>query len=141
MHDFFMQRFYTFTQAMLIIKMRLIKLSAFIIALQILNMSIESPNAAHDIYTAPSNFNYIDSYVEYVVEVIFKHENAFPETGKRHQKQWHQHSLFQVICENIGIMNHHSTFYKLLQKDFFSYHEWYAYQFVKEISPPPKFSC
>jgi hypothetical protein len=126
---------------MLLLKTRLIKLSAFIIALQILNMSIESPNAANNSYTTPSNFNYIETYIEYIAEVVFKHENAFPESGKNHPKHWQQHKLYQVICENAVGINNYTTFYRLVQNVFFNGHDKYAYLFIKDISPPPKFFC
>ena len=126
---------------MLLIKSRLIKLSVIIIALQILNMSIESPNAVRDMYTTSTNFNYIDTYIEYFAEVIFKHENAFPDSGKRHPKQWQQHKLFQVMCENTLTLNNQTTFYQQVQNVFSNDHDKYAYQFIKDISPPPKFFC
>jgi len=126
---------------MLLIKTKLIKLSVFIVALQILNMSIECPNAAHDSYSTPTNYNYIDTYIEYVAEVIFKHEKAFPESGKSHPKHWQQHKLYQVICENTVAINNFTTFYQQVQNGFFNDHDKYAYQFIKDISPPPKFAC
>lgn len=127
---------------MLLHKLRLIQFLVVIIAFQVLNMSIDSPNASRDnYYETPNNFNYIDTYIEYLSEVIFKHENAIPQSGKRHQKQWQQHKLQQVICDNINIPGRYVISYLLLQNIFFTNHDMYAYQFVKEISPPPEFSC
>lgn len=120
-------------------KTRLIKFSALIIAFQILNMSIDSPNAIQDNhYKIPGNFNYIDTYVEYISEVICKHENAIPEQGKRHQKQWQQHKLQQVICDNMRSTNKIVISCQSLRNTFFNLHDKYAYQFSKEITPPPK---
>ena len=123
---------------MLLHKTRLIKFSALIIAIQVLNMSIDSANAIQDNhYNIPGNFNYIDTYVEYISEVICKHENTIPEQGKRHQKQWH-HKLQQVICDNLRSTNKVVISSQVLRNIFFNLHDNYAYQFSKEITPPPK---
>ncbi|MEO5783536.1 MAG: hypothetical protein ABIQ07_09710 [Ginsengibacter sp.] len=121
-------------------KSRLINFLVLIISFQVLNMSIDSPNARRDsYYKAPDNFNYIDTYVEYISEVLCKRENAIPEPGKRHQKQWH-HKLQQVICDNL-YTNKVVISSQVLRNTFFNLHDKYAYQFSKEITPPPKPSC
>ena len=123
-------------------KSRLINFLVLIIAFQVLNMSIDSPNASQDnYYKTPDNFNYIDTYVEYISEVICKHENAIPEPGKEHQKQWQQHKLQYIICDNIRSTNKDVISCQVLRKPFFNHHDKYAYQFSKEITPPPKFFC
>ena len=123
-------------------KSRLINLLVLIIAFQVLNMSIDSPTASQDnYYKTPDNFNYIDTYVEYISEVICKHENAIPEPGKRHQKRWQQHKLQYVICDNIPSTNKDIITYLVMQYIFLNHHDIYAYQFSKEITPPPKFFC
>ena len=123
-------------------KSRLINFSVLIIAFQVLNMSIDSPTASQDnYYKTPDNFNYIDTYVEYISEVICKHENAIPEPGKRHQKRWQQHKLQYVICDNISSTNKDIITYLVMQYIFLNHHDKYAYQFSKEITPPPKFFC
>ena len=115
------------------------KLAAIIIAFQIMNVSIDSPNAKQDNITT-DNFNYIDTYVEYVAEIVMKHENAIPESGKRQQKQL-PHKMYQVICDPVKEPDNCHPFYWREQKIFFNYSDQYAYQFIKEISPPPEFSC
>ena len=123
-------------------KSGLINFLVFIIAFQVLNMSIDSANASRDnYYKTPDNFNYIDTYVEYFSEVICKNDNAIPEPGKRHQKQWQQHKLQQVICDNMRGISKVVISFQVLRNTFFYHHNKYAYQFIKEISPPPKFSC
>lgn len=120
----------------------LIKSTAFIIAFQILNMSIDSPNArGNNYYKGADNFNYIDTYIEYVSEVILNYENAIPESGKTHQKQWQQHKLYQVICDTMRYRNDFALYYPDVKEVFFTYNDTYAYQFIKEISPPPKSIC
>ena len=109
----------------------------FIIALQILNMSIDAPAAelspAQD---ASNGFNYIDTFVEYVAEVILKYDNAIPESSNRQQKELQQHKQFQIAFEKIELP------FNFLWVDFESNlpkhpTDRYAYQFVKEINPPP----
>ena len=124
---------------MLLHKLKLINFLVLIIALQVLNMSIDSPNASKDsYYRTPDNFNYIDTYVEYISEVICKHENAIPESAKRHQKQW-QHKLQYLICDHPRNTNKDMISYLVMQNIFLNHHDKYAYQFIKEITPPPKF--
>jgi hypothetical protein len=120
--------------------MRLINFIVLVIAFQVLNMSIDSPNAIQDnYYNVPDNFNNIDTYVEYISEVICKNENAIPETEKRHQKQWQQHKLQYVICDNMRNTNKNMITYLVMQNIYLNHQDIYAYQFIKEISPPPKF--
>ena len=138
---FYVKILFTFTAAMLLHKSRLINFLALIISFQVLNMSIDSPNASRDnYYKTPDNFNYIDTCVEYISEVICKQGNATPEQGKRHQKQWH-HKLQQVICDNLRSTNKVVISCQVLRNTFFNLHDRYAYQFIKEITPPPKSSC
>ena len=101
-----------------------------------MNMSIDSPNVPPDNPVTTGSFNYIDTYIEYVVEVVMKYDNAIPEPNKRHQKFFH-HKLFQVICEYVRQPgNYLSVHWK--EKVFLNYSDKYAYQFIKEISPPPE---
>ena len=138
---FYVKILFTFTVAMLLHKSRLINFLALIISFQVLNMSIDSPNASRDnYYKTPENFNYIDTYVEYISEVICNHENTVPEQSKRHQKQWH-HKMQQVICDNLRSTNKVVISCQVLRNTFFNLHDRYAYQFIKEITPPPKSSC
>lgn len=109
----------------------------FIIALQILNMSIDAPAAElSPSQDASTSFNYIDTFVEYVAEVILKYDNAIPESKDRQQKELQQHKQFQIAFEKIELP------FNFLWIDFksnLSQHpsDKYAYQFVKEINPPP----
>ncbi len=117
------------------------KLFTFIIALQILNMSIDSPNAQLP-SNAPNadNFNYIDTYVEFVAEVILKHENAIPETKNRPQKEWQMQKQFELVCQKIVPIT--IDFFESPSKKIYSnFTDNYAFQFIKEINPPPPKSC
>lgn len=110
---------------------------AFVIALQILNMSIDAPGAQMQAGKANADeFNYIDTYVEYIAEVILKYDNAIPESKNREQKELQQHKQFEVVFEKTIIKLNpvclNST--KILHPD---YSDKYAFQFIKEINPPP----
>jgi len=119
-------------------KIILSKLVYFVIALQVLNMSIDSPNAIT--YKSSDDINYIDTYVEYIAEVLLKYHNVIPEAAKKQHKQLH-HKACQLICSNIRQAVNYFSFNWQQNKTFLSYTDQYAYQFSKEISPPPKFSC
>ena len=110
---------------------------SFIIALQILNMSIDAPAAQMQVNKGSvDNFNYIDTYVEYIAEVILKFDNAIPESKDRQQKELQQHKQFEVSFQKITQVA--ITFFEATAKKTFSnYYDKYAYQFIKEINPPP----
>ena len=113
------------------------RLFAFVIALQILNMSIDAPSAQMQVAQgAQDDFNYIDTYVEYIAEVILKFDNAIPESKDRQQKELQQHKQFEVVFQKIipiGI----SFFEEINGKRFPNSLDRYAYQFTKEINQPP----
>lgn len=112
------------------------RLFAFIVAIQILNMSIDTPSAQVQSGKGSDNFNYIDSYVEYITEVILKFENAIPESKNRQQKELQQHKQFEVAFQKITPLI--ITFFETKpEKKFSNYSDKYAFQFIKEINPPP----
>jgi hypothetical protein len=117
------------------------RLIAFVIALQILNMSIDSPNAQMPANAANADdFNYIDTYVEYIAEVILKYDNAIPESKDRQQKELQMQKQFELVFqkfEPIAI----SFFEEIIKKRFINFSDKYAYQFIKEINPPPPKAC
>jgi hypothetical protein len=113
---------------------------AFVVALQILNMSIDSPSAQMPKYVPNAeNFNYIDTYVEFIVEVVLKYENAIPETKNRPQKEW-QMQKYELVFQKIVPITVPSVFQESGNR-FFNYTNGYAYQFIKEINPPPPKAC
>ncbi len=122
-------------------KYKVYRFFAFIVAFQILNMSIDSPTAQ-----MPTNvpngddFNYIDTYVEFVAEVVRKYENAIPETKNRQQKEWQMQKQFELVFQRIEPITISLSLQKI--KNFFAcYTDKYAFQFIKEINPPPPKSC
>ncbi len=114
---------------------------AFLLALQILNMSIDSPNAQMPANTrSADDFNYIDTYVEFVAEVILKYDNAIPETKNRQQKELQMQKQFELVFQKIEpiVISFYST---KIKNRFLNYTDKYAFQFIKEINPPPPKSC
>lgn len=110
---------------------------AFVIAVQILNMSIDAPTAQMQVgKDKTDNFNYIDSYVEYITEVILKYENAIPESKDRQQKELQQHKQFEVAFQKISPITF-NFFEAIPEKIFSNFSNQYAFQFIKEINPPP----
>jgi hypothetical protein len=117
------------------------RLIAFVIALQILNMSIDSPNAQMPANAANADdFNYIDTYVEYIAEVILKYDNAIPESKDRQQKELQMQKQFELVFQKIEPITI-SFFEKIIKKRFINFSDKYAYQFIKEINPPPPKAC
>jgi hypothetical protein len=111
------------------------RLMAFIIAFQILNMSIDAPSAQMPVNSGNDDFNYIDTFVEYVVEVVLKYDNAIPESKDRQQKELQQHKQFEVAFEKVYSL---LRFYRQNNStDYKNFSDKYAYQFIKEINPPP----
>ena len=109
----------------------------FIVALQILNMSIDSPSAQMPASIPNADdFNYIDTYVEFIAEVILKYDNAIPESKNREQKELQMQKQFELVFQKIEPLTI-SFFDEITEKHFLNFSDKYAYQFVKEINPPP----
>ena len=122
-------------------KHKIYRLFAFVVALQILNMSIDSPSAQMPTNIPNSDdFNYIDTYIEFVAEVVLKYENAIPETKNRQQKEWQLQKQFELVFQKIEPITV-SFCPKKIQTLFASYSDKYAFQFIKEINPPPPKGC
>ena len=100
-------------------------------------MSIDSPNAQMPVAPGGAdNFNYIDTYVEYIAEVILKFDNAIPESKDRQQKELQLHKQFELVFQKIKAVT--IPFIEITKANrFFNFSDMYAYQFVKEINPPP----
>ncbi len=100
-------------------------------------MSIDAPNACMQSGNSSSDtFNYIDTFVEYVAEVILKNTNAIPESKNREQKELQLQKQFELVYQNIETVTV-SFFNVTAKKQFLNFYGRYAYRFVKEINPPP----
>ena len=119
-----------------------IRLIIFILALQILNMSIDAPYVQMQSKKANTdNFNYIDTYVEYIAEVILKCNNAIPESGNRERKELLQHNQFEIIFQALEVQELVTLYIISSATNKSSHTDNYVYRFIKEIvPPPPKFS-
>lgn len=113
------------------------KFFAFLIALQILNMSIDAPAAMLPDNMANSDFNYIDTFVEYVAEVVLKFDNAIPESKDRQQKELQLHKQLEVVSFLKVSNTLQAPFCEIEIRSYRHSDDKYAYQFVKEINPPP----
>lgn len=116
-------------------KKRLLKLLLGLIAFQILNMSIDIPTAQQQT-AAEKDYNYIDTYAEYVAEVVLKIENAVPESKHHHQRQFQLHKHLQIICQQLQVpktvvpSSNLATCYA-------DYSNSFVLQYIREINPPP----
>lgn len=109
----------------------------FVLAVQILNMSIDAPNTHTAIDKKTSDkFNYIDTYLEYIAEVLLKYENAIPESKNRQQKELQHHKQCELVFSKITGVT--ITFFKeRTVKQFLNYSDGYTSHFIKAINPPP----
>ncbi len=108
-------------------------------AIQVLNMSIDVPVAEMKTSTA-EDYNFIDTYVEYITEVIFKYENSIPESKHRHHRVLQTHHQLQVICQQISIQALPGLTASSPVKGYPGYINNYAFQFIKELNHPPAFT-
>ena len=99
-------------------------------------MSIDAPSAQMYAGNSSDTFNYMDTYVEYIAEVILKYENAIPESKDRQQKELQLQKQFELVFQKIEPITI-SFFDEIAEKQFSNFSDKYAYQFIKEINPPP----
>ena len=118
------------------LKNRVIKFIVFVVALQVMNMSIDIPSSPRDV-NAPKDYNYLDTYVEYIAEVVLKYQNAVPESKHRQQKQNKLHHHLQIICQALQSLKPGTLVTRLLPKTLPVYSNRFAYQYINEVNPPP----
>ena len=100
-------------------------------------MSIDSPSAQMPPNAQNSDdFNYIDTYVEFIAEVVLKYDNAIPETKNREKKEMQMQKQFELVFQKIESLKF-TFFQDVLNKPVINFNDQYAYQFIKEINPPP----
>ena len=105
--------------------------------MQILNMSIDSPSAQMNVDKGQTDsFNYIDTFVEYVVEVVLKYDNAIPESKNRDHKDLQSSKYSEYIVQKYEPVLNFIWIENLVNRIPHGT-DMYAYQFVKEINPPP----
>ena len=113
------------------------KFITFIVALQILNVSIYAQDI--DMLQQRNILNYsneINSITEYVSEVVLKHSNAFPEYPNDGHKEM---QFSKHIDLNLFSVQHFkaqpST--KVYTEYLYPHKIDYDFLFFKEINPPP----
>ena len=109
-------------------------------ALQVLNMSIDVPVTEMKKAPATENYNFIDTYVEFITEAILKYENAIPESKHRHHRVLQTHRQLQVICQQISIPAFSGLHAPSLIQGYPGYINNYAFIFTKELNRPPTFA-
>lgn len=107
------------------------------LALQILNLSINSIDFQPFQTTNLTEFNDINTITEYVSEIVLGHTNAFPEFARKEEKQsqLQKHIDFKML--NPGNVFVSINFVKAPLLFTSLRKEPYSYQFFKEINPPP----
>ncbi len=110
---------------------------AFIVAIQVLNLSIDAQSfqfleTKHTIGYP----NEINSFVEYVAEIVLEHTNALPEYEKSSHDKLQLHK--DCIVKHITVEDKKSVTYSDLKNDLpLAIPENYTCLFCKEINPPP----
>jgi hypothetical protein len=115
------------------------KLISFLVAFQLLNVSIDTFDAERGMASGRGDYNHIDNYVEFVAEVIMKFKNAIPEPLHRTQKQMH-HKLHRVVYDCIKTERVVFGLYAENGRQYFPDPVQYNGSFFNEISHPPEFS-
>lgn len=114
------------------------KFFTFIVALQILNVSIDVQNHNLTIKTNDiAQFNEMNSLAEYIGEKILDHNNAFPENPKGTHKdvQFNKHTDLKITYHpapliQATVKSDHTPFQ-------FPVSEQYKFLYFREINPPP----
>jgi hypothetical protein len=123
----------------LVVKHIATKLFVALIALQIINLSIDSVEfqpIQNEITFG--DFNYINSLTEYVSEIILGHTNAFPEFQKESsssKSQLVKHLSLKLFSSEFSIAV--ARTYDNAIQYIVPLKEKYSFLFYKEINPPP----
>lgn len=111
---------------------------AFIVAIQILNLSIDAQ--AFTFLQTKQTVGYsneINSFVEYFAEIVFEHRDAMPEYQKSSHDNLQLHKNF--IIKQITVEERKNFQYPFIEnKPMLSQLQTgYTYLYYKEIIPPP----
>jgi len=116
-----------------------LRIFCFLMALHILNLSVDSPDPRPNHIPEDLNFNDMESIVEIVLEQVLDIEDAIPEQ----EDDDTSHGLlmktnFQPVFfqQQIGIEFMSGGDIAILHKNFF-YYDPYSEQFHPEVVPPP----
>lgn len=123
------------------IKLYLSRLAIFVVALQILNLSIFmqdfDPISTHR-HTI-GEINEINSIVEFVAEIVLDNPNALPEYHQQNTDhtamQVHKHAPVKMIT--FEELQPARVFYAAVREYIIPLKESYDFLFFREINPPP----
>lgn len=102
-------------------------------------MSIDVPANQNNNTVPAGNFNYVDTYVEFVAEVVMQIENAMPEQKHRQRRELQMHKQVQVICQQVEMPLQAGLQMARAAKGYPAYSNNYHYQLTREINHPPSF--
>lgn len=125
-------------------KIHIRRFAVLVLALQILNLSVQSRPATdtNDSFMLSHTYqiNPVDHLLEFIMERIMHKKNAFPEDNK------HQHRDPMQFAKTSPYNLYHASYYSIqietpvhhiLPTHRDAYAEGYNYLFVSEINPPP----
>jgi hypothetical protein len=114
----------------------------FILAIQILNISVDAIDF-HPVYTpnstANSNFNDINSAVEYISEIVLGYKDAFPEIqnqGEQKNTQSIKHNVIKIYEPKQLYLSVEQRFITVVSF-IYPLDEKFTFLFSKDITPPP----
>jgi hypothetical protein len=114
------------------------KFFVLLVALQVLNLGLfaQDFNSLKPANTL-SDFDPVDSMVEYISEVVLGHTYAMPEQAGSHHKTsaLHKHPSIKIVSVTSNVSEEHENVtitisYQPYKKDYF-------YAYAMEINPPP----
>ena len=120
------------------LKILFAKLVVFIMAVQILNLSIYAQDynpikIGRTLYET----NEINSIAEYVGEVVLHHNNQFPEYPNDGHKDLQFLKHFTLTAISIPVLKMRNVNYTICSSYVVPVNEHYYFLFYKEINPPP----
>lgn len=124
---------------MQLFKKHITRFITFVVALQLLNLSIYAQDFKPIYNEAGSDeTNITETIVEYVVEVVLGHTNAIPEQSEHHKDMhFHKHMSFKAISFTRDIFLSASQLH--IAKMPILLHETFDDLYMQEINPqPPK---
>jgi len=121
-------------------KHRFFRLFWFLMALHILNLSVDSPDPQPIHIPEDLGYNDMESIVEIFLELVLEIEDAIPESDDDDSTQGLlAQSGFQLDCyqPNLGVALKSGELATAALHGQFSYDDPYSSQFHPEVVPPP----
>ena len=108
-----------------------------LLALQVLNLSIDSIDFKPVHSSNIEEFNDLNTFSEYFAEVVLGHTNAFPEAVKKEQKQSQLQKHLTIKLINPSVMGDLGNAYTDIISNRFPADENHWLFYAPEINPPP----